>query len=89
MNDRRYVFHFRPKPNIWPEKHLALRRIQKPKLNVQIHVKIGGILPYLDVSNVLSIFYNFCNLFKCNLQGVQGQSVFLFYLGSERKKNAS
>ena len=26
MNNRRYVFHFRPKPNIWPEKHLALGR---------------------------------------------------------------
>ena len=40
MNDRRYVFHFRPKPNIWPEKHLALGRIPKPKPNVQIYVNI-------------------------------------------------
>ena len=24
VNDRKYVFLFRPKPNIWPEKHLAL-----------------------------------------------------------------
>ena len=44
VNDRRYVFYFRPKPNIWPEKHLALGRIPKPKPNVQIYVKIGGIL---------------------------------------------
>jgi hypothetical protein len=44
VNDRRYVFHFRPKPNIWPEKHLALGRIPKPKPNVQIYVEIGGIL---------------------------------------------
>ena len=34
VNDRKSVFHFRPKPNIWPEKHLALGRIPKPKLNV-------------------------------------------------------
>ena len=44
VNDQKYVFHFRPKPNIWPEKHLALGRIPKPKPNVQIFVKIGGIL---------------------------------------------
>ena len=44
VNDRKYVFHFRPKPNIWPEKHLALGRIPKPKPKVQIFVKIGGIL---------------------------------------------
>ena len=24
VNDLKYVFHFRPKPNIWLEKHLAL-----------------------------------------------------------------
>ena len=36
VNDRKCVFHFRPKPNIWPEKHLALGRIPKPKPNVQI-----------------------------------------------------
>jgi hypothetical protein len=42
VNDRRYGFHFRPKPNIWPEKNLALGRIPKP--NVQMYVKIGGIL---------------------------------------------
>ena len=34
VNDRKSVFHFRPKPNIWPEKHLALGRIPKPKPNV-------------------------------------------------------
>ena len=44
VNDRKCVFHFRPKPNIWPEKHLALGRIPKPKPNVQIYIKIGGIL---------------------------------------------
>ena len=44
VNDRKYVFDFRPKPNIWPEKHLALGRIPKPKPNVQIYIKIGGIL---------------------------------------------
>ena len=42
VNDRKYVFHFGPKPNIWPEKHLALGRIPKPKPNIQIFVKIGG-----------------------------------------------
>ena len=36
VNERRYVFHFRPKPNIWSEKHLALGRILK--LNVQTYV---------------------------------------------------
>ena len=54
VNDRNYVFHFRPKPNIWPEKHLALGRIPKPKPKVQIYVKVGGILLQLNVSNVLS-----------------------------------
>ena len=48
VNDRKYVFHFRPKP----EKHLALGRIPKPK--VQIYVKIGGILLKFNVSNDLS-----------------------------------
>ena len=42
VNDRKYVFHFRPKPNIWPEKHLALGQIPKLKPNVPIFVKIGG-----------------------------------------------
>ena len=32
VNDRKSVFHFRPKPNIWPEKHLALGRIPKPNV---------------------------------------------------------
>ena len=36
MNDRKYVFHFRPKPNIWPEKHLALGWILKLKPKVHI-----------------------------------------------------
>ena len=45
VNDRRYVFHFRPKLNIWPEKHLALGRIPKLKPKVQIYLKIGRILP--------------------------------------------
>ena len=50
VNDRKYVFHFRPKP----EKHLALGRIPKPKPKVQIYVKIGGILLKFNVSNDLS-----------------------------------
>ena len=50
LNDRKYVFHFRPKPK--PEKHLALGRI--PKLKVQIYVKIGGILLKFNISNDLS-----------------------------------
>ena len=37
VNDRKCVFHFMPKPNIWLEKHLALGRIPKP--NVQKFVK--------------------------------------------------
>ena len=41
VNDRKYVFHFRPKPKPKPEKHLALGRIPKPKPKVQIYVKIG------------------------------------------------
>ena len=54
VNDRKYVFHFRPKPK--PEKHLALGRIPKPKPKpkVQIYVKIGGILLKFNVSNDLS-----------------------------------
>ena len=42
VTDQKCVFHFRLKPNIWPEKHLALGRIPKP--NVQIYIKIGGLL---------------------------------------------
>ena len=38
VNDRKYVFHFRPKPKL--EKHLALGRIPKAKLKVQIYVKM-------------------------------------------------
>ena len=52
VNDRKYVFHFRPKPKPKLEKHLALGRIPKPK--VQIYVKIGGILLKFIVSNDLS-----------------------------------
>ena len=52
VNDRKYVFHFRPKPKPKPEKPLALGRIPKPK--VQIYVKIGGILLKFNVSNDLS-----------------------------------
>ena len=48
VNDRKYGFHFRPKPNIWPEKYLALDRIPKPEPNVQIFVKIGGVLLQFD-----------------------------------------
>jgi len=36
VNDRKYVFHFRPKPKPKVEKHLALGRIPKPKPKVQI-----------------------------------------------------
>ena len=54
VNDRKYVFHFRPKPKPKPEKHLALGRIPKPKPKVQIYVKIGGILLKFNVSNDLS-----------------------------------
>ena len=42
VNDRKYVFHFRPKPKPKPEKHLALGQIQKPKPKVQIYVKKRG-----------------------------------------------
>ena len=52
MNDRKCVFHFRPKPKPKPEKYLALGQIPKPK--VQIYVKIGGILLKFNVSNDLS-----------------------------------
>ena len=54
VNDRKYVFHFRPKPK--PEKHLVLGRIPKPKPKpkVQRYVKIGGILLKFNVSNDLS-----------------------------------
>ena len=48
VNDRKYVFHFRPKPK--PEKHLALGRIPKPKPKVHIYVKMGGILLKFNVS---------------------------------------
>ena len=54
VNDRKYVFHFRPKPKPKLEKHLALGRIPKPKPKVQIYVKIGGILLKFNVSNDLS-----------------------------------
>ena len=55
VNDRRYVFHFRP--NIWPEKHLALGRIPKPKSNVQIYVKIGGTLHILQTALLFSAIW--------------------------------
>ena len=50
VNDRKYVFHFRPKPKL--EKHLALGRIPKPKPKV--------------LSNLISKFflYNFGIFFK-------------------------
>ena len=70
VNDRKYVFHIRPKPKPKPEKHLALGQIPKPKPKVQIYVKIGGILIKFNVSNDLSnkvskfFLYNFGNLFK-------------------------
>ena len=35
VNDRKYVFHFRPKPKPKSEKHLALGRIPKPKVKIQ------------------------------------------------------
>ena len=54
VNDRKYVFHFRPKLKPKPEKYLALGRIPKPKPKVQIYVKIGGILLKFIVSNDLS-----------------------------------
>ena len=60
VNDRKYVFHFRPKPK--PVKHLALGRILKPK--VQIYVKIGGILLEFNVSNDLS---NFGTVTQCSV----------------------
>ena len=54
VNDRKYVFHFRPKPKPKLEKHLALGRIPKPKPKVQIYVKIGGMLLKFNVSNDLT-----------------------------------
>ena len=60
MNDRRYVFHFRSKPNIWPEKHLPLGRTLKSKPNVQIYVKI--------CVNFQNSFW--CLDFKCNWRPV-------------------
>ena len=50
VNDRKYVFHFRPKPK--SEKHLAFGQIPKPR--VQIYVKKGGILLKFNVSDDLS-----------------------------------
>ena len=35
VNDRKYVFHFRPKPKPKSEKHLALGQIPKLKPKVQ------------------------------------------------------
>ena len=52
VNDRKCVFHFRPKPKPKSEKHLAFGRIPKPK--VQIYVKKGEILLKFNVSNDLS-----------------------------------
>ena len=54
VNDRKYVFHFRPKPKPKSEKHLAFGRIPKPKPKVQIYVKKGEILLKFNVSNDLS-----------------------------------
>ena len=44
VNDRKYVFHFRPKPK--SETHLAFGRIP-------MYVKKGGILLKFNVSNDL------------------------------------
>ena len=57
VNDRKYVFHFKPKPKPKPEKHLALGGIPKPKPKVQIYVKIGGILLKFNVSNDLTAVF--------------------------------
>ena len=56
VNDRRYVFHFRPKPNIWPEKHLALGQIPKP--NVIIYVEIGDFALLPLIIYIGNIFVN-------------------------------
>ena len=66
VNDRKYVSHFRPKPKLKPEKHLALGRIPKPKPNVQKFVKMGGFCCSLTflMSSVNIFFYNFGNSFK-------------------------
>ena len=54
VNDRKYVFHFRPKPKPKSEKHLAFGRIPKPKPRVQMYVKKMGILLKFNVSDDLS-----------------------------------
>ena len=66
VNDRKYVFHFRPKLKPKPEKYLALGRIPKPKPKpkVKIYVKIGGILLEFNVSNDLS---NFGTVTQCSV----------------------
>ena len=46
VNDRKYVFHFRPKPK--PEKHLALGRIPNTE------TESTNILLKFNVSNDLS-----------------------------------
>ena len=62
MNDRKYVFHFRPKPKPKPEKQLDLGKIPKPNPNVQVYVKLGGIQLKFNVSNDLSKQVFFCTI---------------------------
>ena len=52
VNDRRYVFHLRPKPK--SEKHLAFGRIQKPKPRVQILADSGFFKNFLYQGGVKS-----------------------------------
>ena len=52
VNDRKCVFHFRPKSKPKSEKHLVFGRIPKPK--VQIYVKKGGNFAKFQVSNDIS-----------------------------------
>ena len=54
VNDRKCVFHFRPKPKPKSEKHLVFGRIPKPKPKVQIYVKKGGNFAKFQVSNDIS-----------------------------------
>ena len=76
VNDRKCVFHFRPKPNIWPEKHLALGRIPKPKPNVQIYVKIGGficfkrlLIKWFHSTNIICTYGHFDHYHSYALSG--------------------
>ena len=61
VNDRKYVFHFRPKPNIWPEKTSGLRPNTEAETESTNILKQGG---FCYISMFLISFFNNRNRYQ-------------------------